>query len=58
MQFEFSTFAELPEAGTQADEVWTSDRNTELHRRLGDVVDSVFMEAETVWLVMSIYEVH
>lgn len=51
VQLELSALAELPEAGTEADEIGAGDRDSETHRGFGDIVHSVFLQPEAIWLI-------
>jgi hypothetical protein len=58
VQLELPTFAELAETSSKGHEVRPCDRYAQSHRRLGDIIDTVLVKAETVWLIWSVDEMY
>ena len=58
MQFELAALGELAEAGSEAHEVWSCDRDGEPHRRLRGIKDTVFLETKTVGFVLTVNKVY
>jgi len=56
VQFEFAAFAEFSKACSEANEVWTSHRDAKSHRRLGNIVDSIFLQPEAIGLIRAVDE--
>ena len=58
MQLELAAFTEFAEAGANTDEIWSGDRNGKTHRSLGDIVDLVLVQSETVGLIFAVDEMY
>lgn len=58
MELEFTAFAELSEACSEADEVWPGYGHAQTHRGFGDIEDSVPVQPEAVGFVGSIDQMY
>ena len=56
VKFEFPALAELAETSPERDEIRSGHRDAETHRGLGDVENSIFVEAKTVGAIWSVDE--
>ena len=58
VQLKFATFAEFAEARPKADEIWSCDRDCELHGGFGSIEYTIVVKSETVGIVRPVYEVY
>lgn len=54
MQSKFATLSEFPDAGSNMQKIFSTNRRSSLHERLADIVASIFHETKTVALIASV----